>query len=55
MVSLLAGPGMIQRLDFGGLILQRPEVLSRLAAAVVPASTLRWHDLTFPSYFRREH
>ena len=29
-VSLLAGPGMIQRLDFGGFILLRPEVLSRL-------------------------
>jgi hypothetical protein len=27
-VSLLAGPGMIQRLDFGGFILLRPEVLS---------------------------
>ena len=35
MVSLLAGPGMIQRLDFGGFILLRPEVLSRYAAAVV--------------------
>lgn len=34
-VSLLAGPGMIQRLDFGGFILLRPEVLSRYAAAVV--------------------
>lgn len=31
----LAGPGMIQRLDFGGFILLRPEVLSRYAAAVV--------------------
>ena len=29
------GPGMIQRLDFGGFILLRPEVLSRYAAAVV--------------------
>ncbi len=35
MVGLLAGPGMIQRLDFGGFILLRPEVLSRYAAAVV--------------------
>ena len=26
--TLLAGPGMIQRLDFGGFILLRPEVLS---------------------------
>jgi WD40 repeat protein len=34
-VSLLAGPGMIQRLDFGGFILLRPEVLSRYAATVV--------------------
>jgi WD40 repeat protein len=34
-VSLLAGPGMIQRLDFGGFILLRPEVLSRYAAAAV--------------------
>ncbi|MBM3728907.1 MAG: hypothetical protein FJW40_26210, partial [Acidobacteria bacterium] len=34
-VSLLAGPGMIQRLDFGGFILLRPEVLSRYASAVV--------------------
>ena len=34
-VGLLAGPGMIQRLDFGGFILLRPEVLSRYAAAVV--------------------
>ena len=35
MLTLLAGPGMIQRLDFGGFILLRPEVLSRYAAAVV--------------------
>jgi len=34
-VGLLAGPGMIQRVDFGGFILLRPEVLSRYAAAVV--------------------
>jgi hypothetical protein len=34
-VGLLAGPGMIERLDFGGFILLRPEVLSRYAAAVV--------------------
>jgi WD40 repeat protein len=34
-ISLLAGPGMIQRVDFGGFILLRPEVLSRYAAAVV--------------------
>ena len=34
-VGLLAGPGMIQRADFGGFILLRPEVLSRYAAAVV--------------------
>jgi hypothetical protein len=34
-VSLLAGPGMIQSVDFGGFILLRPEVLSRYAAAVV--------------------
>ena len=27
-VGLLPGPGMIQRLDFGGFILPRPEVLS---------------------------
>jgi len=40
-VSLLAGPGMIQRLDFGGFILLRPEVLSRYAAAVV--RTVRQH------------
>jgi len=40
-VSLLSGPGMIQRLDFGGFILLRPEVLSRYAAAVV--RTVRRH------------
>ena len=34
-VGLLAGPGMIQRVDFGGFILLRPEALSRYAAAVV--------------------
>ena len=34
-LGLLAGPGMIQRLDFGGFVLLRPEVLSRYAAAVV--------------------
>lgn len=34
-VSLMAGPGMIQRLEFGGFILLRPEILSRYAAAVV--------------------
>jgi GTPase SAR1 family protein len=34
-ISLLTGPGMIQRLDFGGFVLLRPEVLSRYAAAVV--------------------
>ena len=33
-VGSLAGPGMIQRLDFGGFILLWPEVLSRYAAAV---------------------
>ena len=34
-VGLLAGPGMIQRVEFGGFILLRPEVLSRYAAALV--------------------
>jgi len=34
-VILLAGPGMIQRLDFGGFILLRPKLLSRYATAVV--------------------
>lgn len=34
-LGLLAGPGMIQRMDFGGFILLRPEVLSRYAEAVV--------------------
>lgn len=34
-LDLLAGPGMIQRLDFGGFILLRPEVLSHYAAALV--------------------
>jgi hypothetical protein len=34
-VGLLAGPGMIKQLDFGGFILLRPEVISRYAAAVV--------------------
>ncbi len=34
-IDLLAGPGMIQRVDFGGFILLRPEVLSRYASAVV--------------------
>ena len=40
-VGLLAGPGMIQRLDFGGFILLRPEVLSRCAAAVVRKGSIR--------------
>ena len=40
-VGLLAAPHMIQRLDFGGFILLRPEVLSRYAAAVV--RTVRKH------------
>jgi WD40 repeat protein len=34
-IGLLSGPGLIQRLDFGGFILLRPEVLSHYAAAVV--------------------
>jgi GTPase SAR1 family protein len=34
-IGLLTGPGMIQRLDFGGFILLQPEVISRYAAAVV--------------------
>ncbi|MBS1830102.1 MAG: DUF4365 domain-containing protein [Acidobacteria bacterium] len=34
-VGLLAGPGMIQKLDFGGFVLLRPEVMSRYASAVV--------------------
>lgn len=34
-IGHLAGPGMIQRLDFGGFLLLRPEVLSRYAAALV--------------------
>ena len=34
-IDLLAKPGMVQRLDFGGFILLRPEVFSRYAAAVV--------------------
>ena len=34
-IGLLAGPGMIQRVVFGGFILLRPEMLSRYAAAVV--------------------
>jgi small GTP-binding protein len=34
-VGLLAGPGMIGRVGFGGFILLRPEVLSRYAAALV--------------------
>jgi hypothetical protein len=33
-VGLLAGPGVIQRFDFGGFILLRQEGLSRYAAAV---------------------
>jgi hypothetical protein len=40
-ISLLSGPGMIQRLDFGGFILLRPEVLSSYAAAIV--RTVRKH------------
>ena len=35
LLTLLAGPGMIQRLDFGGSILLRPQVLCRYAATVV--------------------
>jgi hypothetical protein len=34
-IKLLAGPGMIQRLNFGGFVLLGPEVLSRYAAAMV--------------------
>jgi hypothetical protein len=34
-IGHLAGPGIIQRLDFGGFLLLRPEVLSRYAAALV--------------------
>ena len=34
-ITLLSGPGMVQRLDFGEFILLRPEVLSRYASAVV--------------------
>ncbi len=34
-VNLLTGPGTIQRLDCGGFILLRPEVLSQYAAAVL--------------------
>jgi WD40 repeat protein len=34
-VGLLAGPGIISRVGFGGFILLRPEVLSRYAAALV--------------------
>src|SRR5262249_13784617 len=34
-VSLLSGPGMIQRLEFGGFVLLLPEVLSRYASALV--------------------
>ena len=35
MVGLLAGPGMVQRLGFGGLVLLQPERLNAYAAAVV--------------------
>jgi small GTP-binding protein len=34
-IGLLAGPGMIQRLDFGGIVLLQPEFLSRYAAAAI--------------------
>ncbi|MBI2426096.1 MAG: DUF4365 domain-containing protein [Candidatus Hydrogenedentes bacterium] len=34
-VGLLEGPGIVQRLDFGDVILLRPEILSRYAAALV--------------------
>jgi WD40 repeat protein len=44
-VNLLAGPGMIQRLEFGGFILLRPEVLSRYAAAVVRKVRQHPHEL----------
>ena len=47
-LTLLAGPGMIQRLDFGGFILLRPEVLSRYAAAVVRKVRKHPQDL-FPT------
>ncbi|MEZ6114894.1 MAG: DUF4365 domain-containing protein, partial [Pirellulaceae bacterium] len=40
-VGHLAGPGMILRLDFGNLVLLRPEILSRYAAALV--RTVRKH------------
>ncbi len=41
MLRLLAGPGFIWRLGFGGFILVRPEVLGRYAAAV--AGKVRKH------------
>lgn len=44
-VGLLAGPGMIQRVDFGGFILLRPEVLSRYAAAVVRKVRKHPHEM----------
>jgi WD40 repeat protein len=34
-IGLLAGPGMIRRLDIGNLILLKPEMLSRYGAALV--------------------
>jgi hypothetical protein len=40
-VGLLAGPGMIGRVGFGGFILLRPDVLSRYAAAL--ARKVRGH------------
>ena len=40
-VTLLDGPGIIKRLDCGGNVLLRPEVLGRYAAAVV--RTVRQH------------
>jgi len=44
-LRLLSSPGMIQRLDFGGFILLRPEVLSRYAAAVVRRVRKNAHEL----------
>lgn len=34
-IDLLAGPGIIRRLDFGDLILLKPEILSSYAAALI--------------------
>jgi len=44
-IKLLAGPGMIRDLHFGGIVLLRPELISRYAAAVIRKVRQDRHEL----------